>query len=54
MCADCSPNLTRLLAAAAVWGANVVWSHSVAVVHYFVVNADGEYVKQLKPLFLSR
>ena len=47
---DCSPNLTRLFATAGVWRENVVWSHSVVVIYYSVVNVDGEYVKSL---FLS-
>lgn len=44
---DCSPNLARLFVAAGVWRENVVWSHCVAVVYYFVVNVDGKYVKPL-------
>lgn len=44
MRADCSPNLARLFATAGVWRENVVWSHSVAVIYYFAVNVDGEYV----------
>ena len=46
---DCSPNLTRLLTTARVWRENVVWSHSVVVIYYSLVNVDGGYVT---PMFL--
>ena len=39
---DCSPNPTRLFAAAGVWRENVIWSNSIVVIHYFAANVDGE------------
>ena len=39
---DCSPNPSRLSVAAGIWGENVVWCDSAAVLYNSVVNVDGK------------
>ena len=41
---DCSPDPARLSATAGIWGENVIWSDCSVVLHYSVVNVDGEWL----------